>query len=66
MIMPNNCTFRDLENIADLRQLRNAYLCSYYDQKPGTRKYDIKTIHVLHCAWEKKEQCCVTSAQSLN
>lgn len=38
MILPNNCTFTDLENIADLRQLRNVYLCSYYDLRPGTRK----------------------------
>lgn len=66
MIMPNNFTFTDLENIADLRQLRNVYLCSYYNLRPGTRKYDINTIHVLQCAWENNEQCCVTSAQSLN
>ena len=66
MIMPNNCTFTDLENMADLRQLRNAYLCSYYDLRLGTRKYDINTIHVLHCAWENNVQCCATSARSLN
>ena len=62
MIMPNNCTFTYLENIADLRQLRNAYLCSYYDLRPGTRKYDINSCVAL-CVGKQRAVLCHISAK---